>query len=93
MEEKWGNFFVFSLIKNTFRLRKQSFIMEGYMKNLKEFRPLIKLIGNDKKKLIIASILIFISGIATIYTGQLKGAAVEAITNLQVKNALIFLGI
>ena len=63
------------------------------MKNLKEFRPLIKLIGNDKKKLIIASILIFISGIATIFTGYLNGAAVEAITNLQVKNALIFLGI
>ena len=63
------------------------------MKNLKEFRPLIKLIGNDKKKLIIASILIFISGIATIFTGYLNGAAVEAITNLQIKNALIFLGI
>ena len=63
------------------------------MKNLKEFRPLIKLIGNDKKKLIIASILIFISGIATIFTGYLNGAAVEAITNLEVKNALIFLGI
>ena len=63
------------------------------MKNLKEFRPLIKLIGNDKKKLIIASILIFISGIATIFTGYLNGAAVEAITNLEVKNSLIFLGI
>ena len=63
------------------------------MKNLKEFRPLIKLIGNDKKKLIIASILIFISGIATIFTGYLNGAAVEAITNFEVRNALIFLGI
>ena len=63
------------------------------MKNLKEFRPLIKLIGNDKIRLILASILIFISGIATIFTGYLNGAEVEAITNLQVKNALIFLGI
>lgn len=63
------------------------------MKNLKEFKPLIKLIKEDKKKLIIASILIFISGIAEICTGYLNGAAVEAITNLEVKKALIYLGI
>lgn len=61
------------------------------MKNLKEFRPLIKLIGKDKFKLIIASILIFISGIAQICTGYLNGAAVEAITDLQVKKAVMFL--
>ena len=61
------------------------------MKSLKEFRPLIKLIGKDKFKLIIASILIFISGIAQICTGYLNGAAVEAITDLQVKTAVIFL--
>lgn len=61
------------------------------MKNLKEFRPLIKLIGKDKFKLIVASILIFISGIAQICTGYLNGAAVEAITDLQVKKAVMFL--
>ena len=61
------------------------------MKSLKEFRPLIKLIGKDKFKLIIASILIFMSGIAQICTGYLNGAAVEAITDLQVKKAVIFL--
>ncbi|MBQ4583736.1 MAG: ABC transporter ATP-binding protein [Bacilli bacterium] len=63
------------------------------MKNLKEFKPLIKLIDKDKYKLIIASILIFISGIFGIFTGYLNGAAVEAITKLHVKMALIYLGI
>lgn len=63
------------------------------MKNLKEFKPLIKLIGKDKNKLIFASILIFISGIAEIFTGYLNGAAVEAITNLELKLSLIYLGI
>lgn len=61
------------------------------MKSLKEFIPLIKLIGKDKKRLIIASVLIFLSGIAEIFTGYLNGAAVEAITNLQLKKAIIFL--
>ena len=63
------------------------------MKKIKIFKPLIKLIGKDKNKLILASILIFISGIAEIFTGYLNGAAVESITNLQVKTALIYLGI
>jgi len=63
------------------------------MKNLKEFKPLIRLIGEDRKKLIIASVLIFLSGIAEIFTGYLNGAAVEAITNFELKSAIIFLGI
>ena len=63
------------------------------MKSLKEFKPLIKLIDKDKNKLIFASILIFISGIAEIFTGYLNGAAVEAVTNLELKLALIYLGI
>ena len=63
------------------------------MKSLKEFKPLIKLIGKDKTKLIFASLLIFISGIAEIFTGYLNGAAVESITNTQIKAALIYLGI
>ena len=63
------------------------------MKNLKEFKPLIRLIGEDKKRLILASILIFISGISEIFTGYLNGAAVEAIANMQLKMALIYLGI
>ena len=63
------------------------------MNNLKEFKPLIKLIVKDKNKLIFASILIFISGIAEIFTGYLNGKAVASITNLEVINALIYLGI
>ena len=63
------------------------------MKNLKEFKPLIRLIGEDKKRLVFASSLIFISGICEIFTGYLNGAAVEAITDLNIKLALIYLGV
>lgn len=63
------------------------------MKSLKEFRPLIKLIKEDKKKLIIASIIIFASGICEIFTGYLNGRAVEEITKLNVFSSLIYLGI
>jgi len=63
------------------------------MKNLKEFKPLIRLIGKDKKRLVVASIFIFIAGIFEIFTGYLNGAAVESITNLDIKKALIYLGI
>lgn len=63
------------------------------MKSLKEFKPLIKLIGDDKKKLVFASILIFISGVAEIFTGYLNGSAIESITNNELKQALIYLGL
>lgn len=63
------------------------------MKNLREFKTLISLLGKDKYKLILASILIFISGIAEIFTGYLNGRVVESITNLQVKIAFVYLGI
>ena len=61
------------------------------MKNLKEFKPLIRLIGKDKNKLIVASILIFMVGICEIFTGYLNGAAVEAVTNLELKLSIIYL--
>ena len=63
------------------------------MKNLKEFKPLIKFIGREKNKLIFASILIFISGISEIFTGYLNGKAVAFIADLEIKNSLIYLGI
>ena len=63
------------------------------MKSLKEFKPLIKLVGEEKGRLIIASTIIFLSGIAEIFTGYLNGGAVEAITNLELKKAVIYLGI
>ena len=61
------------------------------MNNIKEFGPLLRLIKEEKGKLIIASILIFIAGISEIFTGYLNGAAVEAITKLDLKNAIMYL--
>ena len=63
------------------------------MKDIKELKPLWKLIKEEKNKLIIASILIFSVEIAEIFTGYLNGAAVESITNLEIKKALFYLGI
>ena len=63
------------------------------MKGIKEFKPLIKLLDKEKSKLIFASILIFMSGIAEIFTGYLNGKAISSITNLELKAALIYLGI
>ena len=62
-------------------------------KNLKEFIPLIKLVKEDLNKIILASIVIFISGITDIFTGYLNGKVVESITNLDINKALIFLGV
>lgn len=62
-------------------------------KELKEFIPLIKLVKEDLKKIILASTFIFISSLADIFTGYLNGRVVEAITNLDIKKAFIFLGI
>ena len=61
------------------------------MKNLKEFIPLWKLIKEEKIRLIIASTLILLSGLAEITTCYLNGAAVEAITNMALKQDLIYL--
>ena len=57
------------------------------MKDLKELIPLSKLIKEDKVKLIIASLFIFIAELSEICTGYLNGAAVEAISNLKIKEA------
>ncbi len=63
------------------------------MKKKNKFRPLLKLIKEDKGKLIFATVLIVIESLAGLLTGYLNGAAVEAITLLEVKKALIFLGV
>ena len=59
------------------------------MKGTKEFKPLINFLGKDKNKLIVASLLIFISGIGELFTGYLNGAALESITQLKLKEAII----
>lgn len=63
------------------------------MKSLKEFKHVFILIKEQKNRLIIASILIFISSLSGICSGYLNGAAVEAITALKVKEALFYLGV
>ena len=63
------------------------------MKKLKEYLPLWDLIKKDKIKLLFASIIIFIAGLSSIFTGYLNGAAIEAVTNNSIKNAITYLGI
>ena len=61
------------------------------MKLLKRWIPLMKLVKEDKWKLIISGILIFLCGLTGIFTGYLNGAAVEAITSGNVRDAIIYL--
>lgn len=63
------------------------------MKNLKEFKLLFKILKEEKSKMIIVSIIIFVVELSKIATGYLNGAAVEAITNLLLKKALFFLSV
>lgn len=63
------------------------------MKKLKEFKPLIRLVKKDIKRIIFASIIIFLSGISQIFTGYLNGRIVETITKLEMKQSLIYLAI
>ena len=63
------------------------------MKTLSEFNPLYRLLGKDKIKLIIASSLLFISGLTEIMTGYLNGKAIDAITKLEIIDSIIYLGI
>lgn len=86
---------------------KQSFLIDNHknrcyyeeefgvikLQKVKEFKTLIKLIKEDKVRIIIASILIVIAGLSSIFTGYLNGAAVESITKLDIKLSLIYLGI
>lgn len=61
------------------------------MKLLKKWIPIIKLIKEDKWKLIVSGILIFLCGLTGIFTGYLNGAAVEAITNFNINLAIMYL--
>lgn len=61
------------------------------MKKIKEFKPLIKFIKEDKYKLIIASFLCILSGLNDILAGYLNGSVVEFITKMNLKMAIIYL--
>ncbi|MBR4178907.1 MAG: ABC transporter ATP-binding protein [Bacilli bacterium] len=62
-------------------------------KSLKEFKPLWEFVKEDKFRIIIASILIFITELADTLAGYLNGQVVESITKLNIERSLIFLGI
>lgn len=63
------------------------------MKDLKEFKPLIKLMKDEKGKLILASIIVVICGFCEIFTGYLNSKSIECITEMNIKYALIYIGI
>ncbi len=63
------------------------------MKSLKEVKPLMKLIKEEKGKIIFASILILLGGFTQIFYGYLNGSAIEEITKLNINKALIIFGI
>lgn len=63
------------------------------MKDLKEFKPLIKLMKDEKGKLILASVIVVICGFSEIFTGYLNGKSIECITEMNIKYALIYIGI
>ena len=61
------------------------------MKNIKELKPLFKLIKEEKGKLILASIIILAQGISEIFTGYLNGRSVESIAEMEIENAMLYL--
>ncbi len=62
-------------------------------KSLKELKNIYKLVKNDKGKLIFAFICILVSSLLSISNGWLHGEIIEAIVALNIKTALLFLGI
>ena len=61
------------------------------MKKTNEFKPLWNLVKDERFKIIIASIMIFLVEMVNTLTGYLNGAAIEAITKNNIKIAVIFL--
>ena len=63
------------------------------MKKLKEFKPIINLLKEEKWKFVFFCVVLFIIQAVSMLEGYLNGAAVESITKLDLKSALMFLGI
>ena len=61
------------------------------IKNIKEFKPLLNLLKEEKKKFIFFCLLLFLVEAGSIFYGYLAGSVVEEITKLHLKRALIFL--
>ncbi|MCI8568161.1 MAG: ABC transporter ATP-binding protein [Bacilli bacterium] len=62
------------------------------MKSLKEFSALWVFVKEYKWKFILIIIIFIMTGVSEVFTGYLNGAAIEAITNMNIKMALIYLG-
>ena len=67
------------------------YIRRQFMKLLKKWITIIKLIKEDRWRLIVSGILLFLCGLTGIFTGYLNGAAVEAITNSNINLAIMYL--
>lgn len=63
------------------------------MKKLNKFKPLMKFVKEDKWRIIIATICISITALSEILTGYLMGSAVESVTSMHLKTALIYMAI
>lgn len=63
------------------------------MKKLREFKPIINLLKEEKWKFVFFCVVLFIIQAVSMLEGYLNGAAVESITKLDLKSALMFLGI
>ena len=61
------------------------------LKNIKEFKPLLNLLKEEKKKFIFFCILLFIVESASVFYGYLAGSVVEEITKLHLKKSLFLL--
>lgn len=61
------------------------------MKKLKEFKPLINLLKEDKWKFIFFCTLLLVVESTSVFSGYLNGAAVEEITKLNLDKSLFYL--
>ncbi len=63
------------------------------MKNIREFKPILNLLKEEKWKFVFYCLVLFIMSAGSILEGYLNGSAIESITKFNLNAALIFLGI
>ena len=62
-------------------------------RSIREFLSLYRFVKKDKLKILLAFVLILISALLSTTTGYLQGEVTEAIIKLNVKTAILFLGL
>ena len=67
--------------------------MKKSKSNFNEFKNILKLAKNEKKKFVFAFVCIFISSLLSITTGYFQGELTEAIIKSDIVKALFFLGL